>query len=559
MVKAWKVFLRVVRSYSIEEKVVSIVLAVVFLVAAIQTVVELAKTPGLFFSEGGSYTEGVISERAIAINPLYVDYSDANRDISSLVFSGLTKYDPDLMSFVGDIADLTVTADKKTYRFVIKDKIFWQDGVPLTADDVYFTYHDVIQNPDFQNPVLRANFQGVEVKEIDQRTVDFTLTKPNSFFITNTNVGIIPKHILGDVKVVDLPYDNFNLKPVGSGPYKVDSAVETLPDGRQRVALAVNDSYYGDKAKIKMIRFNVYPDAQSMAKEIDTLDVIAKVPRDIWDAVDMANRFIFSNYELPQYTALFFNMNSEVLSKEKVRLALQKAVDKGALLKLLQNKTAVDTPLMELDQADWIYQVNLDEAKGALFDSGYKMYDDQPLYRKDAKGNILKLTLLVRKYADGTVQAGEMQQVAEFLRSSWEKVGVQVDVQFEDEDGFNTRLASRDYDMVVTGQSLGYNYDTYSYWHSSQAGEGGLNLSNYSSFAADALIEKIRDTFDSTMKETLLKELAKEISQDIPAIFLYRPSYTFASDGKVKGMVLKNLAFVSDRFSHMENWCINCQ
>jgi len=291
---------------------------------------------------------------------------------------------------------------------------------------------------------------------------------------------------------------------------------------------------------------------------LDKLDVIAKVPRDIWDKVDIANRFIFSNYELPQYTALFFNMNSDVLSKGKVRLALQKSLNKEALLKLLKGKTAVDTPLMELDQADWIYQFNLDEARNALAESGYKMPTDKSLYRKDVKGNVLKLNLLIRKYADGTAQAEEMKQVAEFLRTSWEKIGVQVDVQFEDIDAFNVRLAARDYEMVVTGQSLGYNYDTYSYWHSSQVGEGGLNLSNYRSFAADALIEKIRDTFDSTKKAILLKELAKEIAHDVPAIFLYRPSYKFASDGKVKGMVLKNLAFVSDRFSHLEKWCINC-
>jgi peptide/nickel transport system substrate-binding protein len=560
MVRFWHVFLRVIRSYSIEEKVVSVILVVAFLVAGIQSAIEVVKTPGLLFGEGGSYTEGVLSERPVAISPLYIDFSDANRDISGLVFSGLTKYDPDLKSFVGDMADLTVTEDRKTYRFVMKDNLYWHDGTPLTAEDVYFTYHDIIQNPDFQNPILKANFEGVEIKLVDAKTIEFTLTRPNSFFLTNTNVGIVPKHILGEVPVVDLPFDTFNSKPVGSGPYMVESPVENLNDGRQRVVLNVNNTYYGERAKIKIIRFNIYPDADSMAKEKNTLNVIAKVPKDIWDEIDMANRFIFSNYELPQYTALFFNMDSEVLKKDKVRLALQKSVDKAELMKGLQSKTAVDTPLMELNQSDWIYKENLEEAKGALFDSGYKMPKDvAEKYRKDAKGNILKLTLLVRNYPEGTVLAKENTQVAEFFKSSWEKVGVETDVQYEEREAFEARMALHDYDMILTGQNLGYNYDTYSFWHSSQAVEGGLNLSNYRSFAADALIEKIRDTFDSKIKETLLKDLAKEISQDIPAIFLYRPSYTFASDGKVKGMVLKNLAFVSDRFSHMDRWCINCQ
>lgn len=560
MVRFWHVFLRVIRSYGIEEKVISIILVVAFIVAGIQSVIEVVKTPGLLFGEGGSYTEGVLSERPVAINPLYVDFSDANRDVSGLVFSGLTKYDPDLKSFVGDMADLTVTEDRKSYRFVLKDNLFWHDGIPLTAEDVYFTYHDIIQSPDFQNPILKANFEGVEIKMIDAKTIEFVLSRPNSFFLTNTNVGIVPKHILGAVPVVDLPFDVFNSKPVGSGPYKVESPVETMNDGRQRLVLTVNNTYYGEHAKIKMIRFNVYPDVQSMAKEKNTLNVIAKVPRDIWDEIDMANRFIFSNYELPQYTALFFNEDSDVLKKDKVRLALQKSVDKDELLKKMQNKTAVNTPMMELNQSDWTYKVSLDEAKSTLFDSGYAMdKSGTEKYRKDAKGNVLKLNLMVRKYEDGSVQAKETNQLAEFFKASWEQVGVETELQYEEADAFSSRLALRDYDMVITGQSLGYNYDTYSYWHSSQAVEGGLNLSNYRSFAADALIEKIRDTFDAVMKETLLKDLAGEISRGNPAIFLFRPSYTFASDGKVKGMVLKNLAFVSDRFSHMDRWCINCQ
>ena len=560
MVKFWQVFLRVVRSYSINEKVISIVLAVAFLVAAIQGVTELFKTPEFLFGEGGVYTEGLISDRPVVLNPLYVDFADANRDLASLIFSGLTKYDPDKQAFVGDLADLTVSEDKKTYRFVLKENLFWQDGQPLTANDIYFTFHDVIQSPDFQNPVLKANFEGVEVKKIDVRTVDFVLDRPNSFFITNTGVGIVPFHILGQTAVADMPFDGFNMRPVGSGRYKVETPMENLPDGRQRVVLTLNNTFYGEHPKIKGIKFNIYPDSDTLIKEKNTLNLIARVPKDIWDALDVTNRFNFSNYELPQYTAIFFNMDSAVMKKEKVRLSLQKSVDREALLKDLYHKTAVETPLMELNQADWIYKMNIEEAKGALFDSGWKIDKNvNAVFRTDAKGNVMKLSLLVRKYPEGSVQAAETAQIADFFKKTWEGIGVQIDVQYEDIDVFNSRLSARDYDMILAGQSLGYNYDTYSYWHSSQASPTGLNLSNFRSFAADALMEKIRDTFDPDMKKKLLKDLAKEISQDTPAIFLFRPSYVFASDGKVRGVELKNMAFVSDRFAHIERWCINCQ
>jgi peptide/nickel transport system substrate-binding protein len=560
MARFWAVFLKVLRSYGIEEKVVSLVLVIIVLIASIQGIVELFKTPGLFVGEGGMYTEGLINDKSTLINPVYVDLPGANREICSLVFSGLTKYDSKLKAFVGDLADLTVSEDKKNYRFVLKDNIYWHDGVKLTADDVYFTYHDVIQNPDFQNPILRVNFQGVEVKEIDEKTIEFVLASPNSFFITNLNVGILPKHVLENVAVVDLPYSNFNLKPVGTGPYKVDSLMEVMNDGRQRVILSASDIYYGEKPKITNVRINVYPNVDSLKKEKNTLNVISKVSKDFYDDIASTQRFSFINYTLPQYTAIFINMESPVLSKYKVRLALQKAIDKDELMKLFTNVTRLDTPLLELKQEDWIYKPNQEEAKGALFDSGYKVNKDSgDPYRKDAKENPLKLVLLARAYDAGTSLAEENKKLTDFLVNAWKIIGVEIDLQAVDVPTFDQRVQDRDYDLLITGQSLGYNMDTYSFWHSSEADGVGLNLSNYKSFAADSLIEKIRGTFDNEKKNSYSKELAKNIAEDIPAIFLYKPSYILATDGKVKGINMDNLAFASDRFAHINEWCINCQ
>ncbi len=296
-----------------------------------------------------------------------------------------------------------------------------------------------------------------------------------------------------------------------------------------------------------------------MAKEKGTVNVIAKVPKEIMKEIEEGNRFWFSNYELPQYTAVFFNMNNQVLKKEKVRIAMQKAVDKAELLKLLPNRTGVDTPLMELDQAEWLYQPNLDEASGALFDSGYKWNQEAgDQYRKNADGGNLAFILLVRQLEEGTSAADDMSIVVNFLVESWKKVGVEIQVQYVGAGEFEQRVQNRDYDLLLTGESLGYNMDTYSYWHSSQADGNGLNLSNYKSFSADSLIEKIRKTFDVEEKEKLLKNLATEISDDVPAIFMYRPSYVFATDNKVKNIKMENLAYPSDRFVNIADWCISC-
>jgi peptide/nickel transport system substrate-binding protein len=560
MKRLWKIFVRVLRSYSVEEKVVSVIVCGIVVFTVAQIVVGFFNAVPVVLSDGKVYTEGLISNNPVIINPLYVDFNGSERDISSLVFSGLSKYDPSKNAFVDDLAVLTVSQDKMTYHFTMKPNLLWQDGQPLTADDVYFTFHDLIQSPLFKNPVLKANFDGVVIQEIDPQNIEFKLKTPNAFFITNMNVGILPKHILGQTTVDQLPTAQFNVHPIGSGPYFVSAPVQIFDDGREKVSLKVSPNYYGNHPKISEIHFNIYPDFDTLKLEIGTLDIIDKVPTENLADIQQLNRFKSLSYELPQYTAVFFNMNNPVLKKDKVRVGLMKAIDTRQLLQQFTDVAAVNTPLLDLNQQDWIYKPNLQEAEGALFDAGYSVgkTNTQQL-RTDNKGNPLHFVLLARAYDDGSSLAVETQKTVDFLKNQWGQLGVSIDAQIVDSDTYMQRLQARDYDMVLAGQSLGYNLDTYSYWHSSQATANGLNLSDYKSFAADQIIEKIRGTFDPAQKDTYLKQLAQTIANDVPAIFLYRPVYDFVTDGKVQGISLANLAFSSDRFANISQWCVSCQ
>lgn len=559
MQQLWKIFVRVLHSYSVEEKVISIIVFGIVIFTLAQSIVDAYKSPGVLNQEGNTFTEGVVSDKLITLNPLYVDFNDPSRDISSLIFSGLSKYDPSKKAFIDDMATLTISPDKMTYHFALKPNLLWHDNQPVTSDDVYFTFHDIIQNPNFKNPVLKQDFDGVDIKKIDDQTIEFKLKKPNSFFINNMNVGLLPKHLLANTPVDQLRTSPFNLKPVGTGPYKVDSPAELFDDKRQRIVLKTFDHYYDKIPGIHQVRFSIYPDFDSLFKEIGTINIIAKVPPINVEELQKLNRFSFINYELPQYTAVFFNLDHNIIKKDKVRIGLMKAVDKDKLLKQFQDKIAVDTPLLELNQQDWIYKTNLQDADKALNDAGYKLEKNKnPPQRVDKDGKPLSFILLVRAYDDGSALATETQATVDFLKNQWSQLGINIDAQFVDNDTYLQRLQARDYDMALAGQSLGYNLDTYSYWHSSQATQKGLNLSNYKSFAADQLIEKIRETFNSAEKDSNLKLLAKNIANDVPAIFLYRPKYILASDNKVQGITLQNLAFPSDRFINIANWCIIC-
>lgn len=590
------IFLRVVKSYTKHEKVISLVLIILVLVLSTKLV-----TDNLYFQGGSPQKEGIYTEGfqspLFRINPVYADLNEPDRDVSKLIFRGLTKYDPETQKIVGDMADLIISEDKLTYRFKIKDNIKFHDGEILDADDVIFTFQSAIQNPEFQNPILKSNFDGVEIEKIDFKTVEFKLTSPNSFFITNTTVGVLPEHLLKDISINDLYNNEFNFNPVGTGPYMVSSPLSTSMTGVTQIVLEKFPEFYDEKPQINKMRFFGYPSREDLIANKNSLNAIPKVVDEAIDDFSADSRFSMYGYSLPQYIAVFINMDNPTLKSLKVRQALQKAIYKDAFLDILPNTIRVETPVLNLNQDDYKYTANMGDAKQLLYDAGFKAYrqgeaeesvdeeissvnseetsaevnteesttetaedttaedvESGNYIRKNAADQVLEFRLIARLYPEGSYKYNEMNTVLNYLQENWSKAGVKLNIELYDSTTLQEKIAARDYDLLVFGQSLGYNLDLYGYWHSTQTGENGLNLSNYKSFSVDTLIEAIRDSFDDEEKQSKLKRLAEIIQEDIPAIFLYRPVYYYASDQKVQGINLENLAFPSDRFCRINEW-----
>jgi len=605
--KTQSTFVRVVKSYSMLEKVLSVLLIVAFLYVGGSYIISGKFMKGSAGKEG-VYTEG-FQASILRINPVYADLNEPDRDVSRLVFRGLTKYDSSTQKIVGDIADVTISEDKLKYTFVIKSNITWHDGEIVDANDAIYTFQSVIQSPEFQNPVLKANFDGVQIAKIDDKTIEFTLTAPNSFFITNTTVGLLPEHILKDVPIYDLMNHDFNKNPVGNGPYKINVPLSTTITGVTQVLLERYDLFYEGAPDLKQIRFFGYPTRTELVDNINSLNAVPKVTEEAISAVSSDSRFGMYGYSLPQYTAVFMNMDNGNLKSLKVRQALQKAIHKDTFLDLEQLKDTirVETPVLSLDQEEWKYAASMDESKKLLDEAGYKEVKeevstgtepateegaaeeavsdvatieagetpaevvaetpaetvipeetgDTRIVRKNPGGQALEFRLVGRLYPEGSYKYNEMNTVISYLEKQWTTAGIKINIELYDATTLQEKIQARDYDLLLFGQSLGYNQDLYGYWHSTQAGANGLNLSNYKSFAVDTLIEQIRTTFDDKEKEEKLKELAKIIQADVPALFLYRPVYFYASDGKVKGLDLQNMAFPADRFCKIGEWFLN--
>lgn len=545
--------IKTLKSFSRKEKWALVVILPIFTLSLVYIVISN------LFSFGSQkidvYSEGLVGQ-IIHLNPIFTAFSEADADISSLIFSGLVKYNSKTGTFDEDLATHTLSEDHLTYTFTLKNNIYWQDGVELTADDLYYTFAEVIQSEDFKNSLLKANFEGVSIEKVDSRTITFTLNSPNSFFFTSLTVGILPKHILSEVPVAELDIDKFNQSPIGTGPYKIDGPYEVNSDDTMTVNLTAFDGYYGSKPSIQKIRFTVYPDMQALiANRVSWLGA-ARIREESLAEIDL-NNIVAYQYSLPQYTAVFLNTDAPNLTKNKTRLGISKAIDKDAILKAIGYKIAIDTPLLELDQKEWIHTFSLKEASGALFDGGWSLAEDAT-YRTNEEGETLTLRLVRRDFSNTNQGQEEIAStVASIIVEQLAEVGVEVTVESYSSEELNSIIAQRDYDMLLYGQSLGYNLDTFAFFHSSQATENGYNLSNYMNPVADVNIEKIRATFDTSERNALLNDLATTIADDVPAIFLYTPSYYFTVDQHITGISFQKLLLPLDRFSNIAEWQIN--
>ncbi len=549
-----ELFWKTIKSLNSKERLASFFLLAIFFPSTISIIL---KDSNSFSQNTGSkiYTEALVGQ-ITHLNPVYTELSDVDSDISSLIFSGLVRYNPKTKEFDEDIATHTLSEDKLIYTFTLKNGIIWEDGLEMTADDIYFTYVDVIQNENFKNPILKSNFQGVKIEQPNSRTITFTLNAPNSFFYSELTTGILPKHILQDTPVEDIDKSDFNKSPIGAGPYKVEGSYQTNSDSTSTVTLIRNDKYFGATPSIEKIRFIAYTNINELIDNRSVWHGAGRIKSSQIADIDTSDLSSIS-YELPQYTALFLNTDSKFLGKNKVRLAISKAIDKTQILSITSYTKQIDTPLLELNQNNWSNKYNLSESQGALFDSGWK-FNEAEIFRKNADQETLSLRLIRRDFSNTNEnQEKTFSDVSAVIAEQLKVVGIEVKIEAYEVAALNEIIINRDYDMLLSGQSLGYNLDTFSFWHSSQSNENGLNLSNYQNPKADYLIENIRKTFGQTEKEEDLTSLATVIADDVPAVFLFTPTYYYLVDKSISGINLENILLPKDRFANISEWIFN--
>lgn len=527
---------------------------------------------------GGSLTEGLIGAPK-HLNPLLAQSNDADKDLSALIYSGLVKYDSN-GKIAGDLTEsYQISDDGLTYIFKLKDNLRWHDGQPLTADDVVFTILTA-QNADYGSS-QRIMWQGVDASKTDDRTVVFKLKNKYAQFIGNATLGILPKHIWENIKPASFGLSEFNLKPIGSGPYKFSKIRRDTFGNIKSFELAVFDKYHGGRSYISKLTFKFYPSETDLLGGYNNNEIegLGSISAQNLNSIRFLGQLRVKKLSLPRYFAVFFNQNrSKQLSDKNVRLALSHAINKrGVLEKILSGQgTIVDSSMMpgiiEVTDGAVKYEFNIELANKTLDDAGWKYpittetqnktengkekirekAPPPPKNRKDKPGEPLKLEIRLT-----TSDWPELVAVADEIKKQWEAIGARVLVEILPLPELQQAIKSREYDALLFGEVLALDPDPFSFWHSSQKRDPGLNLALYDNKDADKMLEDARQTLDRSARLSKYDDFQKIVAKDIPAIFLYSPDYLYAQPAKIKGNDTALISVPSDRFDTISNWYID--
>ncbi len=545
--------LSLIKQFSPTEKLVFTILLVISLISSLV----LANKVNNFFllpviAHGGSLTEGVIGLPRY-INPVLA-FTDVDRDLATLVYSGLMRYDGN--DLIPDLADkYSISKDELTYTFTLKDNIRFQDGTQLTTDDIEFTIQK-IQDVNLKSPKA-ADWANISIKKINSREIQFQLKQPYSPFLANTTIGILPKHIWKNVDVSQFIFSQYNLEPIGSGPFKINSIVRDSGGVPKSYNLISFDKYYEHEPYLSSINILFFPNEKIAIEALTsgTIESLAGIsPLESTKIASSIPSIKILSTPLPRIFGVFFNQsNSPVLSNKEIRQALNLALNKEKIVNevLYGYGISINSPLPHNFSTTTNNNLNSDKeaAKEILSKAGWAINSDGILEKKDKKST---QTL---EFSIATADSTEFKQVAEIIKKEWETIGARVNIKvFEFGDLSQNIIKTRKYDALLFGEYIGKDLDLYAFWHSSQRNSPGLNVAQYVNSKVDKILEDIRTTSIDSDKSELYRDFEKIIQDDMPAIFLYSPEYMYILPDKIKGVEFKTINNPSDRLFNSVSW-----
>lgn len=507
-------------------------------------------------ASGGIYTEALVGSFG-RLNPLIDLNNPVDRDIDRLIFGSLIRFDPYGVPQPDLAESWGVSADGTIYNITLKANAIWQDGTPVTSADVLFTISLLRSEYSAFPADVRSMWDQVEITQLDDKNIKFTLPEPFVPFLDYLTFGILPRHLLETLSADQLANNDFNLAPVGNGPYKFDHI--TVANGQiTGVVLSASDNYYGQVPFVDQIVFRYYPTAEAAIDAFNQGEVLGinLIPANNIPATCANPNLSCYSSRTPRMSMVLFNLaNNDVpfLQDKKIRRALMTGLNRQWMVdEILQGQAVVaDSPLLPHTWAyyDGVEHIGFDsdEAISQLKSAGFNLPADGAIRAKDNVS--LSFTLV---YPDDPTHA----QLAQAIQQNWASIGVEVKLQAVTyESLFDDFLVPRTYQAALVDLDLtrSYDPDPYPFWHQAEI-TGGQNYSQWDNRTASEYLEQARVVADPNFRARLYRNFQVVFARELPALPLYYPIYTYGVDQRVQGVQAVPLFESADRFNGISSW-----
>ncbi len=441
----------------------------------------------------------------------------ASAEISRLIFNGLVKYDKNL-KLTGDLAQNWEILDEgKRIVFHLRKNVRWQDGAPLTAEDVRFTF-EKIKDPNTPTP-YGGDFEKVEaVRVIDEHTLEVIYREPFAPGLASWGMGILPKHLLEKENLMSTA---FSRKPVGTGPFILKKW------SSEKIELWRNPDYFEGAPGLERMVYRILPDTSTAFLELQTenLDSMGLAPIQFKRQSDtpfFQKHFRKFRYPSFSYTYIGYNLTNPLFRDVKVRKAMGLAISKQEIIDVtLMGYGRIATgPFLP---GGWAYNPSVEtpsfdpeRAKLLLKDAGWRDSDGDGILDKDGKK--FSFTLLTNFGNDQRKQACEM------IQKYLSQVGIEVKIQVLEWGIFlREHIDKKNFEAVLLAWQLPPDPDIFDIFHSSRQAPGQFNFVGYENKDVDRHLEEGRRSFEEAARSRAYHEIHRILAEEEPYTFLYVP------------------------------------
>jgi peptide/nickel transport system substrate-binding protein len=524
------------------------------------------------------------------LNPLFVR-TRAERDITALLFRGLTRLGPGSASgstsaatpdsasgatLSGDLAESwTASSDGLTYTFQLRPDAVWHDGVPVTADDVVYTVL-VLQHPDYSGP-LAGRWQGVIPERLGDHTVRLRLPTPNATFLASTTQPILPAHLLSATPVAQLASSPFGRNPVGTGPFRLvsldqngarlerfggglaeGSSLPTLPP------LPLDPLAWPRSAtpipSIAGFVFTFYPNAEALATAFAAGDIDAAggLPAAQARSLAAAGGARILRYPRTVLTAVVLNLRfgRTLFRSAAERRALLLAIDRQAIVRgVLEGMGSAADSLVP--PTSWAFNrqaaggvpFSRTEAVKLLRAAGWQRIAGE--WNRPGVAGAVSVELVTVDAATNPLSYAVAERVAAY----WQTLGLKVRLQpLPVENLVTDKLVPGSFDAAVIDLTMGPDPDIYPLLASSQAVQGGSNISGYQSTNLDPLLEQARLPAGREARQARMAALEAALAKELPILPLVYADYVYLVRDTVSGPTPREISDPSERFWDVLTW-----